>query len=314
MSVNRGEERRTKPRAEKVLITCPPTSEVGRDACIGTLTTIDPTRMNLLVITYQQSPEAVLEAWRERVGEPPAEMQVVSADHPIDPVVEGDEDWSVPTVALSDPGDLTELGIAVQQTLHRWEDNQNHTVICGGSLTAMSQWVTPEVLERFIKVFLLHRPDIHVHFHVSPDAHYGTLIDGLAESFDRVVEHSPHRTGEDGPDELPDEVLFDIVGHPERRRLLQYLLAVPGLVEVTDLVEVLQSSTPPVESTATTTEDRRETRLDERTESQRTRVSLLHKHLPKLSDAGIVEHDDDTGTVRLAAHVERIEDALDWPA
>jgi hypothetical protein len=314
MSVHWVKEHGGEPRAENVLITCPATTEAGRDACVRTLTAVDPAQMNLLVITYQQSPESVLDVWRERIGEPPSELQIVSADHPIDPAVEGgDEEWSMPTVALSDPGDLTELGIAVQETLQGWAENQNHTVICGGSLTAMSQWVTPGVLERFIRMFLLNRPDVHVHFHVSPDAHYEGLIDGLAESFDRVVEHSPHRTSEDGPDELPDEVLCDIVSHPERRQLLRYLLDVPGLVEVPELVEELRSPTPPA-GAETTTENRRDAQLHERTESQRVRVGLLHKHLPKLSDAGIVEHDDDEGTVRLAAHTERVEGALDWRA
>jgi DNA-binding transcriptional ArsR family regulator len=291
-------------RPERVLVKCKPTTDAGRDTCIRQLTAADPCRLNLLVVTYQQSPSDVLEVWRRRVGEQPAAMQIVSAGHPVDPTSTLATDGATPptpTVVHSDPGDLTQLGITVRERLAEWQGNPNRTAICGGSLTAMLQWVTPAMLVRFLGVFLRQRPGVHVHFHISPDVHEEGLMASLAGLFDEVVEPSSG-TGDEGPGELPKELLFELLDDARRRRLLAALLDTPGLVELDELVEQLGTAVPVSE--AATEEPPSAAR-------RRLRVSLLHKHLPKLADAGIVAYDEEAETVRLVAQAEQLEPHLD---
>lgn len=92
-------------------------------------------------------------------------------------------------------------------------------------------------------------------------------------------------TQEDG---LSQDELFSLLSNPRRRFILQYLNKNPGGIGLQDLateVAAWENETDPEELT-----DKEEKRLY---------VSLHQTHIPKLEAAGIVEHDSDTGEIRL---------------
>lgn len=85
-----------------------------------------------------------------------------------------------------------------------------------------------------------------------------------------------------GPDrrEVPLSVdsLLDLLGHPHRRAVLRTLLEAPDdVVAADELIGRLQ--------------DREESRTGERPSWEHLTVALHHVHVPKLSDAGVVEYD-----------------------
>lgn len=100
-----------------------------------------------------------------------------------------------------------------------------------------------------------------------------------------------------------DDVIFRALASRERRRLLSLLLEEEER-DVEELATLLLGWDATASGTASDPEDRR-----------RTALRLRHSHLPKLDDAGLIDHDPDRGTVRLAsldpATVELIERSVD---
>lgn len=77
--------------------------------------------------------------------------------------------------------------------------------------------------------------------------------------------------------------LMEVLASEERRFLLYHLIEeADGSCTVEELTEELQRFKGTRHPSA----------------QQPTFISLYHNHLPKLREAGIIEHDDSTGTVR----------------
>jgi hypothetical protein len=109
-------------------------------------------------------------------------------------------------------------------------------------------------------------------------------------------------------DTLARDVTFDLLSNPRRRYILSYLHRVDGPVTLQDLaaeVAAWETDTP----------------VDDlsRQERKRVYVSIYQTHVPKLDDAGVVEWDEDAGTVELAArgrdlstYLARDADRREW--
>lgn len=81
-----------------------------------------------------------------------------------------------------------------------------------------------------------------------------------------------------------------------RRRVVLYVVADDGRATVDELVDTILAN----EGNSRPTEREREQVV----------VSLLHKHLPKLADAGVVEHRTETETVVRSDGIDRLEPFL----
>lgn len=306
------------------LFTQAPTSEIGRDACIDALTLHPPTMSNLLVVTHERSPDGWLETWRSHIGETPANQALVTVgsttrstagrphagrgSSPHAGSTPGSSPGPQEVLSVSDPGDLTQLGIVVNERVANWRDNEHRTVVCGGSLTAMLQWVELPVLFRFLHVFLerLRAVDALVHFHLHPEAHSEQTTGTLEPLFDRVVDEPLNRARREDPpdldaDGLDSRVLRDLAGPSRRREVLRILLET-GETGVRDLAVRLLDRENGVGGHGDTVSD---------ISRERTSIDLHHNHLAKLDAAGLVEFDQSDHTVRLAADESVVRSYLD---
>ena len=99
--------------------------------------------------------------------------------------------------------------------------------------------------------------------------------------------------------------LFELLAADHRRRVLLLLCE-------SDAVDVPED----LRTRAVRTHDRRPTQqVPERprqrtTDADRLEIELIHTHLPKLEDAGLVEWDRDAGTVRRGVAFDSVEPAL----
>lgn len=103
----------------------------------------------------------------------------------------------------------------------------------------------------------------------------------------------------DLPPRLGDDQFYSALAAPHRRRLLFYLLeAEESTVE--ELTSVLSGWEITPSGTMQTAADRSEIRLQ-----------LLHNHLPRLDDSGLIAYDSDAGTVQLASLEPRVTEIIE---
>lgn len=76
------------------------------------------------------------------------------------------------THEVSDPGDLTGLGITISSQLTEWAGADEHVVVCFRSLTTTLQYVGTEELVRFLSELRTHveAANAIAHFHLDPAA------------------------------------------------------------------------------------------------------------------------------------------------
>lgn len=103
---------------------------------------------------------------------------------------------------------------------------------------------------------------------------------------------------DEGRDDLSREDVFDALGHDRRRRVLDVLDEAGTALSLSDLARSVarreHAPRHPMDETV-----------------KRVRISLYHRHVPKLEDAGLVDYDPDDRTVGLEAPVAGIPDRAD---
>lgn len=94
--------------------------------------------------------------------------------------------------------------------------------------------------------------------------------------------------------------IFSVLQAPRRRYLLYYLYyredPVLSLEEVVEAVQKYEAA------------GKKEDDLPSR---QSVRTSLVHMHLPKLADLGVLDHDPRRGTIQFHGHLP-LEEWLEW--
>lgn len=95
-------------------------------------------------------------------------------------------------------------------------------------------------------------------------------------------------------DELLD-TLYKILANRQRRRILRYLADHPKPISTSQLVTEMVTLEYGSESSSIPTEQQSD-----------THVSLLHAHLPVLSEAGLVSWDRDRDSVVISPHLEEL--------
>lgn len=110
--------------------------------------------------------------------------------------------------------------------------------------------------------------------------------------------------------ELPMDTLLEVAQNQRRRRIIQYLSADDGAVEIGELAEYLASLEYECPDAGPTS-----------TQRKRLYVGIYQGHLPKMDDLGIVEFDKERGRIepgpnarQATRFVERVTgDGPPWP-
>lgn len=97
-----------------------------------------------------------------------------------------------------------------------------------------------------------------------------------------------------------DDAVFDVLANAERRFAIYYLLE-HRTASVEDLADVVTGWSGAATHGMATPED-----------WDRVHAGLLHRHLPAMSDAGLVEYDAAAGTVRLTISSPTVVELVRW--
>lgn len=183
-------------RGASVLLLAPSLHESTDSACLNLLSFDQPTEENLLWVTYTRSPDSCVQDWLAHAGERPENMRFVSVGETTRSAsaVSGGSGASPSggdlVETLSSPGDLTGLGIKLSEILKQWSANDNHTVCCFHSLTALLQYADLQTVYKFLHVLTgrFEATEVTAHFHLDPDACDKQTVSTLTSLFDTVVE------------------------------------------------------------------------------------------------------------------------------
>lgn len=181
-----------------VLLQASSMSAASLEVCFNLLSSDSDGAPAVLGVTF-----AAADHWLKRwnSARPPASLGVVSMGDAMrsnDPST-GNIDWSTPpgspVVSSVRPGDLTGLGITVNQYLAAWRNQswgQGSTGlrVCFDSLTTLLQYNDIETVFRFLNVLIAHLREVEAgaHFHLDPGAHDAQTLATLTGVFDTVIE------------------------------------------------------------------------------------------------------------------------------
>lgn len=172
------------------------------DACIQQLSA-DETETTVLAVSLNQSPDAWLRRFREATDVLPNRIGLVVSGAPArsTSAATGGDGWRLPpaesvsVTTVDDPGDLTALGIKVNEFVEQWAsegnaDDDRQLLFCFESLTVLLQYAEIERAFRFLHVLVdrLRRRGVEAHFHLDPTTQDEQTLATLAPLFDDVVE------------------------------------------------------------------------------------------------------------------------------
>ncbi len=181
----------TVPAAGNALLLAPSIGGAERDACLDALSqhTFDSTRV--VHVLYMESAVERFKRIERHCHDHPVESAVIAVGS--GGVVgrrgpEPDGDYFVE--ALTDAGDLTGLGVALNQVLSEWDQAGSDLALCFDSLSILLQYAEFDRVFRFLHMLTgkLATVDATAHFHLDPAAHDESEIAQLTPIFDSIVD------------------------------------------------------------------------------------------------------------------------------
>jgi len=174
-----------------VLVSFPSMDDRERHAC-GELLDRDAARgRDVIVVSISDSPDRRIQRWRDTVGPLPQRLHIITAGDASgpDPSTPDGAGVTVTTDAVSSPGDLTGLGIAISTYLEDHHERDAQLLVCFDSITALLLHTDLQPVYKFLHVLTaqLQSVDALAHFHLDPSAHSPQDVGAITSLFDTEV-------------------------------------------------------------------------------------------------------------------------------
>jgi hypothetical protein len=181
-----------------LLLMGPSHSPADYDLCANLLVPQDDPPENLLLVTFEKSPDERLNILEGHLGTLPDNIAMLnvgdatrsgSSDIVSTPNTEG-----IQVDNLSDSTDIQRMGLAINKYLSQW-DGDGETALCFHSLSALLETVEPQTVFRFLNVLLgrVRSGNVRAHYHIDPVAHDDQTLETYRPLFDERI-----RVEEDG--------------------------------------------------------------------------------------------------------------------
>jgi 2C-methyl-D-erythritol 2,4-cyclodiphosphate synthase len=97
----------------------------------------------------------------------------------------------ISTTTVSEPGDLTGIGIKMNKALSAWEDDDARTHVCFDSLTTLLQYVDTRRAFQYLHVTTkrVESAGAIAHYHIDPEAHDEQTLATIESLFSDVFEY-----------------------------------------------------------------------------------------------------------------------------
>jgi hypothetical protein len=177
-----------------VLLRAPTLSDAKQSICPSLHADDD---VNLCVVSLSGTPDRILDTWG-RYGGLPSKVGIVTADETrsaaaadTPSAMVGPDGTTVSTTTVSEPGDLTGIGIKVGQCLSAWRDDDATTVVCFDSLTTLLQYADLQRVFRFLHMLTrqIENTGALGSFHIDPAAHDDRAVSTVENLFSDQFEY-----------------------------------------------------------------------------------------------------------------------------
>lgn len=185
-----------------VLLRAPTLSDGKRTICPSLHADDD---VNLCVVSLSGTPDRILDTWRQHGGLP-SKVGIVTADETRSATAAdapsaavGPDGTTVSTTTVSEPGDLTGIGIKISQCLSAWADDDETTVVCFDSLTTLLQYTDVQRVFRFLHMLTRQVEDAGAlaYFHIDPAAHDEQTVSTVGNLFTECFDYDTETGGWD---------------------------------------------------------------------------------------------------------------------
>jgi hypothetical protein len=171
-----------------LLVFAPAMGDAKEGLCHDLLGRTPPGSLDVLQVSYTRPPARLVETWRERHDDLPANYRIVDvgARARAPGQAEHDRTPASVTVTRANPNDLTGLAMEWRNAFNEFARTDNDVVVCLDSITAMLQYVSVEEAYRFVHMASgqIHEVAGQAHFHLDPDAHDDQTISTMKTAFD----------------------------------------------------------------------------------------------------------------------------------
>lgn len=175
-----------------------PTGRPISDAICSRFLTDDGESRNVIFVTFSDSPNERISICHRADEWSGGEIGIVEvgrgsrAATAASEITSGDRGGSITTRHVTNPGDLSKLGIVITQLLSAFEETPRGTVLCFHTLSALHREVGTKTLFRFLNALegRLNGTDALGHYHIDPELHDEIVIETLRPIFDRVIRFS----------------------------------------------------------------------------------------------------------------------------
>jgi len=172
-----------------MLVLAPSLSNAKHEHCTHLLDVAPPSELDVLQVTYSDSPAERVEAWLDSHEELPARLGIVNVGDQAGVAGGGSEDLpSQVVVTTANPNDITGLGMRLNNYLNDL-DPARQLVVCFDSLTELLQFTDVQAAFKFLHMFAgqLRNADAVGHFHLDPNALDDQTVNRLKPVFDDAV-------------------------------------------------------------------------------------------------------------------------------
>lgn len=303
-------------RAGSTTLLFPPGSEEAADeACLRLLGGDAPQRREVVALTTARSAQSFIDSWIDHVGVRPADVSVVDVGTDARSVGAEAADRSPSRNVVRPVGDLGDLDVIcthLEELLAEPTGADATRLFYLDSLSTEFREVGLAATIGFLLevVDLVRLTGSYGFVRVDPSAHSGHAIEAMttladvmlgADAGGRWTIRTGRRavTGLDGGDAaLPLDDLFELLADRRRRLVVHYLCEAEGPMAPLALARRIARAERPGE------EPPRDEAL------KRIYTGLVHVHLPKLDEHGVVSVDADDGSIRLGDATEHLQPLL----
>lgn len=301
-----------------VLLLPPRSEDPFGEACLRLLAGDEPRRRNVIALTFGRSAEVVIDRWIDHVGIKPANMSIVDVGTDArsatatseSPLVSGNVVRSV-----EDPRDLASIRAHVEELLTEPIASDGTRLVYIDSISAPLREAGPQATFSFLDDVgdLVRQAECIGFVRVDRSVHSDHSIDVMSNLVDTVLGFDEEWGGDtwairttrravggvnEASSTLSIDDLFELLSDRRRRLALHFLCEAEEPMATADLAmriaEIELPDDDPPEGEA----------------FMRIYTGLVHVHLPKLEDRGVVAVDADGETIRLGRPVEHLQPLL----